>query len=127
MLVEIIKVLGTPTREEIRWMNPNSQLHRIQVSSDKSMSMAQDLSQENASRSNRSCIPSPSIFIKSAMYCCHPSVVFLLTLSGSEPHARLPNGRPFPSLFNFKQELANAHPELVSRLLPEHAGRHSGS
>ncbi|AQK82666.1 Shaggy-related protein kinase iota [Zea mays] len=43
-----------------------------------------------------------------------------------ESHARLPNGRPFPPLFNFKQELANAPPELVSRLLPEHARRHSG-
>nr|CAB3470645.1 unnamed protein product [Digitaria exilis] len=43
-----------------------------------------------------------------------------------EPHARLPNGRPFPPLFNFKQELANAPPELISKLLPEHARRHSG-
>lgn len=24
-----------------------------------------------------------------------------------EPHARLPNGRPFPPLFNFKQEVSN--------------------
>jgi len=43
-----------------------------------------------------------------------------------EPHARLPNGRPFPPLFNFKQELANAPPELISKLLPEHARRQSG-
>nr|CAB3468153.1 unnamed protein product [Digitaria exilis] len=43
-----------------------------------------------------------------------------------ELHARLPNGRPFPPLFNFKQEIANAPPELISKLLPEHARRHSG-
>jgi len=24
-----------------------------------------------------------------------------------EPHARLPNGRPFPPLFNFKQEVSD--------------------
>ncbi|CAB4280783.1 unnamed protein product [Prunus armeniaca] len=38
------------------------------------------------------------------------------------PNARLPNGHPLPTLFNFKpQELKGATFELLSRLIPEHA------
>lgn len=33
--------------------------------------------------------------------CAHPFFDEL-----REPHARLPNGRPFPPLFNFKQEVS---------------------
>ncbi|EXB84051.1 Shaggy-related protein kinase eta [Morus notabilis] len=43
-----------------------------------------------------------------------------------EPNARLPNGRPLPPLFNFKQELTGASPELVNKLIPEHVKRQLG-
>jgi hypothetical protein len=39
-----------------------------------------------------------------------------------DPNCRLPNGRPLPPLFNFKpQELKGATPDILQRLIPEHA------
>eukprot|EP01018_Ginkgo_biloba_P032461 Gb_28806 [translate_table: standard] len=49
--------------------------------------------------------------------CVHPFFDEL-----RDPNTRLPNGRPLPPLFNFKpQELKGASPELIQRLIPEHA------
>uniref|UniRef100_A0A452Y6H3 Uncharacterized protein n=1 Tax=Aegilops tauschii subsp. strangulata TaxID=200361 RepID=A0A452Y6H3_AEGTS len=53
--------------------------------------------------------------------CAHPFFDEL-----REPNARLPNGRPFPPLFNFKHELANASQDLINRLVPEHVRRQAG-
>ncbi|CAH2038760.1 unnamed protein product [Thlaspi arvense] len=50
--------------------------------------------------------------------CAHP---FFNELR--EPNVRLPNGRPLPPLFNFKQELSGASLELINRLIPEHVRR----
>ncbi|KAF5181105.1 Shaggy-related protein kinase [Thalictrum thalictroides] len=39
-----------------------------------------------------------------------------------DPNLHLPNGRPLPPLFDFTpEELAGASPELLQRLVPEHA------
>jgi len=53
--------------------------------------------------------------------CAHPFFDEL-----REPNARLPNGRPFPPLFNFKQEVAGSSPELVNKLIPDHIKRQLG-
>ncbi|CAL5048178.1 unnamed protein product [Urochloa decumbens] len=122
-LVEIIKVLGTPTREEIRCMNPNytefkfpqikaCPWHKI---------FHKRMPPEAIDLVSRLLQYSPNLRCSALEACAHSFFDEL-----REPHARLPNGRPFPPLFNFKQELANAPPELISKLLPEHARRHSG-
>ncbi|KAL4299982.1 hypothetical protein AHAS_Ahas17G0155300 [Arachis hypogaea] len=72
-VADIFKVLGTPTREEVRCMNPNYNNFRFPQ-------------------------------IKAHPWhkleaCAHPFFDEL-----REPNARLPNGHPFPPLFNFKQE-----------------------
>nr|XP_025691850.1 shaggy-related protein kinase eta isoform X2 [Arachis hypogaea] len=94
-VAEIFKVLGTPTREEVRCMNPNYNNFRFPQ-------------------------------IKAHPWhkleaCAHPFFDEL-----REPNARLPNGRPFPPLFNFKQELSTAPPELVNKLIPGHMKRQLG-
>jgi hypothetical protein len=49
--------------------------------------------------------------------CVHPFFDEL-----RDPNCRLPNGRPLPPLFNFKpQELKGATPDILQRLIPEHA------
>ncbi|KAG2612124.1 hypothetical protein PVAP13_4KG241100 [Panicum virgatum] len=122
-LVEIIKVLGTPTREEIRCMNPNytefkfpqikaCPWHKI---------FHKRMPPEAIDLVSRLLQYSPNLRCSALEVCAHSFFDEL-----REPHARLPNGRPFPPLFNFKQELANAPPELISKLLPEHARRQSG-
>ncbi|KAG6423629.1 hypothetical protein SASPL_114031 [Salvia splendens] len=206
-LVEVIKVLGTPTREEIRCMNPNyndfrfpqikahpwhksaelqrwrSQIFDIysplypslcsnddavvidiivlnsvfvlsctELSKDWSISIQLlSLSQEcvaldchdgNLGESERTCCPvvfhkrmppeaidltsrllqySPNLRCTALEACAHPFFDEL-----REPSAQLPNGRPLPPLFNFKQELSGASPDLINKLIPDHVKRQMG-
>ncbi|KAJ8422565.1 hypothetical protein Cgig2_026769 [Carnegiea gigantea] len=182
-LVEIIKVLGTPTREEIRCMNPNYTLilgsRRLKLTPGirgllmqvfhkrmppEAIDLASRLLQYSPSlrcTSVSSDYPPYSVRESHALLeelLVHHIVIlpsfteklmcrsadFSLSLSFfpllfqlealahpffdelREPNARLPNGRPLPPLFNFKQELAGAQPELINRLIPEHVRRQMG-
>jgi protein brassinosteroid insensitive 2 len=122
-LVEIIKVLGTPTREEIRCMNPNYTEFRFpQIKAHPWHKIFHKrMPPEAIDLASRLLQYSPNLRCTALEACAHPFFDEL-----REPHARLPNGRPFPPLFNFKQELANASPELINRLIPDHARRHLG-
>ncbi|CAD6341866.1 unnamed protein product [Miscanthus lutarioriparius] len=122
-LVEIIKVLGTPTREEIRCMNPNYTEFRFpQIKAHPWHKIFHKrMPPEAIDLASRLLQYSPNLRCTALEACAHPFFDEL-----REPHARLPNGRPFPPLFNFKQELANASPELIDRLIPDHARRHLG-
>ncbi|XLS51641.1 hypothetical protein HN51_012318 [Arachis hypogaea] len=61
------------------------------------------------------------LFVLQLEACAHPSFDEL-----HEPNACLPNGCPFPPLFNFKQELSTVPPELVNKLIPSHIKRQLG-
>ncbi|KAF7814700.1 shaggy-related protein kinase theta [Senna tora] len=122
-LVEIIKILGTPTREEIKCMNPNyseSKFPQIKahpwhkVFHKRMPSEALDLV-------SRLLQYSPNLRCTALEACAHP---FFNDLR--DPNACLPNGRPLPALFDFTAqengaELADAPAELRHRLIPEHA------
>ncbi|KAG6505081.1 hypothetical protein ZIOFF_037429 [Zingiber officinale] len=116
-LVEVIKVLGTPTREEIRCMNPNytdfrfpqikaHPWHKARNIFHKRMPPeAIDLTSRLLQYSpNFRCTAVSSLPSLGFLYleaCAHPFFDEL-----REPNARLPNGRPLPPLFNFKQEVS---------------------
>ncbi|XP_044945864.1 shaggy-related protein kinase kappa-like isoform X1 [Hordeum vulgare subsp. vulgare] len=120
-LVEIIKVLGTPTREEIKCMNPNYTEFKFpqikahpwhKVFQKKHPPEAMDLV-------SRFLQYSPDLRCTAMEACMHPFFDEL-----RDPNTRLPNGRPLPPLFNFRtQELNGIPPEVVERLVPEHARR----
>uniref|UniRef100_A0A453MGC8 Protein kinase domain-containing protein n=1 Tax=Aegilops tauschii subsp. strangulata TaxID=200361 RepID=A0A453MGC8_AEGTS len=60
---------------------------------------------------------SPDLRCTAMEACMHPFFDEL-----RDPNTRLPNGRPLPPLFNFRsQELNGIPPEVVERLVPEHA------
>ncbi|KAK4769832.1 hypothetical protein SAY87_030364 [Trapa incisa] len=122
-LVEIIKVLGTPTREEIRCMNPNYTDFRFpQVKAHPWHKIFHKcMPPEAIDLASRLLQYSPSLRCTALEACAHPFFDEL-----RDPNVRLPNGCPMPSLFNFKQELAGASPELINRLIPEHARWHAG-
>ncbi|GJN06394.1 hypothetical protein PR202_ga24121 [Eleusine coracana subsp. coracana] len=108
-LVEIIKVLGTPTREEIRCMNPNYTEFRFpQIKAHPWHKIFHKrMPPEAIDLASRLLQYSPSLRCSALDACAHP---FFDELRA--PNARLPNGRPFPPLFNFKHELADASPDL---------------
>ncbi|XP_028791533.1 shaggy-related protein kinase eta isoform X1 [Neltuma alba] len=121
-LVEIIKVLGSPTREEIRCMNPNYTDFRFpQIKAHPWHKVFHKrMPPEAIDLTSRLLQYSPSFRCTALQACAHPFFDEL-----REPNARLPNGRPLPPLFNFKQELSGASPELISKLIPEHVRRQS--
>ncbi|KAJ3683413.1 hypothetical protein LUZ60_013640 [Juncus effusus] len=122
-LVQIIRVLGTPTREEIKCMNPNYTEFRFpQIKAHPWHKIFHKrMPPEAIDLTSRLLQYSPNFRYSALEACAHPFFDEL-----REPKARLPNGRPIPPLFNFKQEIAGASPELVSRLIPEHVRRQTG-
>ncbi|XP_068647098.1 shaggy-related protein kinase kappa [Aristolochia californica] len=118
-LVEIIKVLGTPTREEIKCMNPNyTEFKFPQIKAHPWHKVFQKrLPPEAVDLVSRFLQYSPNLRCTALEACIHPFFDEL-----RDPNTRLPNGRPLPPLFNFKpQELAGFSPEILDRLIPEHA------
>ncbi|KAM7275917.1 hypothetical protein ACFE04_017783 [Oxalis oulophora] len=122
-LVEIIKVLGTPTREEIRCMNPNYTDFRFpQIKAHPWHKIFHKrMPPEAIDLVSRLLQYSPSLRCTALEACAHSFFDEL-----REPNCRLPNGRPLPPLFNFNKELAGASPELIYRLIPEHIQRQMG-
>ncbi|XP_024993261.1 shaggy-related protein kinase epsilon-like isoform X2 [Cynara cardunculus var. scolymus] len=118
-LVEIIKILGTPTREEIKCMNPHYTEFKFpqikahpwhKIFNKRVPSEAVDLV-------SRLLQYSPKLRCTALEACTHPFFDDL-----RNPNTTLPNGKPLPPLFDFTpQELAHASPELLQRLIPEHA------
>ncbi|CAF3721565.1 unnamed protein product [Rotaria sp. Silwood1] len=115
-LVEIIKVLGTPTREQIRQMNPNYQEFRFpqikahpwhKVFRNRTPPMAIDLV-------CRLLDYTPATRLTPLEACAH---AFFDELRDSD--TRLPNG-PLPPLFNFSQYELTINSSLNSRLIPAH-------
>ncbi|GMP39424.1 hypothetical protein CsSME_00010264 [Camellia sinensis var. sinensis] len=118
-LVEIIKVLGTPTREEIKCMNPNyTEFKFPQIKPHPWHKVFQKrLPPEAVDLVCRFFQYSPNLRCTALEACIHPFFDEL-----RDPNTRLPSGRPLPPLFNFKpQELSDIPPDTLHRLIPEHA------
>ncbi|KAM0022649.1 putative protein kinase CMGC-GSK family [Helianthus debilis subsp. tardiflorus] len=112
-------VLGTPTREEIKCMNPNyTEFKFPQIKAHPWHKIFHKRTPPEAvDLVSRLLQYSPNLRCNALEACIHP---FFNELR--DPNTRLPNGRPLPPLFNFKpQELKGASLELVAKLIPEHA------
>ncbi len=117
-LVEIIKVLGTPTREEIHSMNQNYTEFKFP-----------QIKPHPWNKVFRSRTPPDAIDLvsKFLQYAPETRVTPLEALQHPffdelrEPGARLPNGKPLPKLFNFTKLELSANPGLKEKLVPAHA------
>lgn len=120
-LVEIIKVLGTPTREEIKCMNPNyTEFKFPQIKAHPWHKIFyKRMPPEAVDLVSRLLQYSPNLRSTALEALTHPFFDEL-----RDPNTRLPNGRPLPPLFNFKaHELKKVSPEMLVKLIPEHARR----
>ncbi|XP_057780646.1 shaggy-related protein kinase theta isoform X2 [Salvia miltiorrhiza] len=118
-LVEIIKVLGTPTREEIKCMNPNySEFKFPQIKANPWHKVFhRKIPAEAVDLVSRLLQYSPTLRFTALEACAHPFFDDL-----RDPNTCLPNGQPLPPLFNFTaEELAGVPSELLKRLIPDHA------
>ncbi|XP_020692789.1 shaggy-related protein kinase epsilon isoform X2 [Dendrobium catenatum] len=115
-LVEIVKVLGTPTTEEIKCMNPNYTEFRFPQIKRHSWSKVfnKRMPPDAVDFISKLLQYSPKLRLTALEACAQPFFDEL-----RDPNTSLPDGRPLPPLFNFTdQELAGASPELVQRLIP---------
>jgi len=116
-LVEIIKVLGTPTREQIREMNQHYTEFKFP-----------QIKPHPWSRVFRARTPADAISLTSSLLeytpgsrhtplqaCAHKFFDEL-----REPGIKLPNGKELPKLFNFSAQELSSSPNLQSVLIPEH-------
>jgi len=122
-LVEIIKVLGTPTREQIREMNQHYTEFKFP-----------QIKPHPWSRVFRTRTPPDAISLTSQLLEYTPSSRFSPLQACAhkffdelrEPGIKLPNGKELPKLFNFSAQELSSNPSLQSVLVPEHI-RNSGS
>ncbi|KJE89342.1 CMGC/GSK protein kinase [Capsaspora owczarzaki ATCC 30864] len=117
-LVEIIKVLGTPTREQIMSMNPNYtefKFPRIKAQAwDKVFKCNPPDSAIDLTSKLLEYVPTARLTPLQA--CAHPFFDEL-----RDPATKLANGRDLPPLFNFSSAELSSQPELASVLIPPHA------
>ncbi|GAA5978274.1 hypothetical protein JCM21900_006265 [Sporobolomyces salmonicolor] len=114
-LVEIIKVLGTPTREQIKTMNPNYMEHKfpqikphpfVKVFRPRTPPEAIDLISKLLEYT-------PSARLTAIEAMCHPFFDDLRV-----PDAKMPTGKDMPPLFNFTREELSIRPDLNRQLVP---------
>jgi len=118
-LVEIIKVLGTPTREEIKCMNPNyTEFKFPQIKAHPWHKIFHKrMPAEAVDLVSRLLQYSPSLRSTALEALIHPFFDEL-----RDPNTRLPNGHLLPPLFNFKSsELKGVPMDILVKLIPEHA------
>nr|ABK93098.1 unknown [Populus trichocarpa] len=118
-LVEIIKVLGTPTREEIKCMNPNYTEYKFpQIKAHPWHKIFHKrMPPEAVDLVSRLLQYSPNLRCTALDALTHPFFDEL-----RDQNTRLPNGRFLPPLSNFKShELKGVSVEMLVKLVPEHA------
>ncbi|XP_023163241.1 protein kinase shaggy isoform X5 [Drosophila hydei] len=117
-LVEVIKVLGTPTREQIREMNPNyTEFKFPQIKSHPWQKVFRIRTPTEAINLVSQLLEyTPSARITPLKACAHPFFDELRM----EGNLTLPNGREMPPLFNFTEHELSIQPSLVPQLLPKH-------
>ncbi|XP_005998027.1 glycogen synthase kinase 3 alpha b isoform X2 [Latimeria chalumnae] len=123
-LVEIIKVLGTPTREQIREMNPNyTEFKFPQIKAHPWTKVFKTRTPPEAiSLCSRLLEYTPATRLSPLEACAHNFFEDL-----RNPNTRLPNGRELPYLFNFSPVELSIQPLLNSLLIPPHARTHAAS
>ncbi|KAF9331966.1 regulator of ime2 [Podila minutissima] len=116
-LVEIIKVLGTPTRDQIKTMNPNYMEHKFP-----------QIKPHPFNKIFRSRTPPEALELISRLLEYTPSRRFTPIEAMihpffdelRNPETRLPNGKELPPLFNFTPLELSIRPDLIPMLVPRH-------
>ncbi|KAI9240658.1 MAG: kinase-like domain-containing protein [Podila humilis] len=124
-LVEIIKVLGTPTREQIKTMNPNYMEHKFPQIKPHPFNKVFMLLPCSIFRSRT---PPEALELISRLLEYTPSRRFTPIEAMihpffdelRNPETRLPNGKELPPLFNFTPLELSIRPDLIPMLVPRH-------
>ncbi|KAI8985061.1 kinase-like domain-containing protein [Pilobolus umbonatus] len=116
-LVEIIKVLGTPSREQLLAMNPSYMEHRFP-----------QIRPHPFSKLFRSRTPDDAIAFISKIIQYEPlkrlpafdSLADPFFDELRNPNTKMINGKELPPLFNFTRHELSIKPELIPKIVPSH-------
>ncbi|KAG5645833.1 Glycogen synthase kinase 1 [Asterophora parasitica] len=116
-LVEIIKVLGTPSREQIKTMNPNYMEHKFPQIKPHPFSKVfrPRTAPEAIDLVSKLLEYTPGARLSAVEAMVHP-FFDELRIEGQ----RMPNGKDFPRLFDFTREELSVRPDLIRQLVPRH-------
>ncbi|KAK3543481.1 hypothetical protein QTP70_023214, partial [Hemibagrus guttatus] len=118
------QVLGTPTREQIREMNPNyTEFNFPQIKAHPWTKVFRPRTPPEAiALCSRLLEYTPTARLTPLEACAHSFFDEL-----REPNIKLPNGREKPSLFNFTTQELSSNPSLATILIPAHARNQAGA
>lgn len=120
-LVEIIKVLGTPSRDQIRTMNPNYMEHRFpQIRPHPFSKVFRKATPEAIDLISRLLEYSPGQRLSAIEVLAHPFFDELRDPTTKLPDSRNPDGpiRELPPLFDFSRLELSIAPPLNNKLVP---------
>ncbi|KAL8720721.1 MAG: hypothetical protein Q9225_002455 [Loekoesia sp. 1 TL-2023] len=123
-LVEIIKVLGTPTREQIRTMNPNYMEHKFpQIKPHPFQKVFRKASSDAIELIAALLEYTPTQRLSAIDAMCHPFFDELRDPQCRFPDSRHSNGgsKELPKLFDFSRHELSISPEKNHILVPAHA------
>jgi serine/threonine protein kinase len=115
-LVEIIKILGTPTKQQILEMNPEYKEFKFPIIKPYpwvKVFKNRVVTEEFIDMLKGLLTYEPNIRAKPLRALLHPFFDEL-----RDENTRLPNGDKLPELFNFSQEELNSDPQTVGKLTP---------
>ncbi|KAL7409221.1 Pkinase-domain-containing protein [Mrakia frigida] len=115
-LVEIIKVLGTPTRDQIKTMNPNYMEHKFPAIKPHPFSKVfrPRTAPDAIDLISKLLEYTPGDRLSAYETMTHPFFDELRL-----PDGKMPSGREFPPLFNFTREELSTRPDLIPLLVPQ--------
>lgn len=122
-LVEIIKVLGTPTRDQIRTMNPNYMEHKFPQIKPHPFSKVFRKADPNAIDLISKLLEyTPTQRLSAIDAMVHPFFDELRDPATKLPDSRHPSGgnKELPKLFDFSHHELSIKPELNHQLVPPH-------
>ncbi|MCJ1293864.1 regulator of ime2 [Xylographa carneopallida] len=123
-LVEIIKVLGTPTREQIRTMNPNYMEHKFpQIKPHPFNKVFRKATPDAIDLIAALLEYTPTQRLSAIEAMCDPFFNELRDPACRFPDSRHPNGasKEMPNLFDFSRHELSIAPDMNDRLVPPHA------
>jgi len=117
-LVEIIKVLGTPSREQIKTMNPNYMEHKFPQIKPHPF---QKVFRPRTTPESIDLVSKLLEYTPTARLSAIEAMTHHLFDELRQENTRMPNGKELPRLFDFTKEELSIRPDLNHKLIPSHA------
>ncbi|KAI8344936.1 kinase-like domain-containing protein [Blakeslea trispora] len=117
-LVEIIKVLGTPTKQQLLSMNPNYTEHRFpQI---KPHPLTKVFKSKSCQQDAIDFLQLLLQYTPTDRLSCLDAMAHSYFDELRQPNMKMLNGKPLPPLFDFSEHELSIRPDLVSKLVPSH-------